>query len=87
VACRRASFSLGLHQAQKTTDIVRQTDSTLDTAIALLALTDSLSPEAKDEILADLKAHKAEFRDLAWSSTGRLARLGLPRSIVTPVRN
>ena len=75
------------HPAQKTQESRTQTESTLDVAAALIALAHSLSAETKQEILADLQAYRHEYPGLAWRFTGRLARLGLPRSIVTPIRN
>jgi hypothetical protein len=75
------------HDAQKTQQIEKQTYSTLDAATALLALTDCLSEGMKQEIAADLQAYRKEYPGIVWKHTGRLARLGLPRSIVTPVRN
>jgi hypothetical protein len=59
----------------------------LDAAAALIALADSLSPEAKHELLADLEDYREEYPKIAWRYSGRLARLGLPPSIVTPIRN
>jgi glycosyltransferase involved in cell wall biosynthesis len=75
-----------LHQAQKTTHVRKQVDSTLDAAAALVAECDSLSPEEKRDILADLDAYRTEYPDMVWKASGRLARLGLPPSIVNPVR-
>jgi glycosyltransferase involved in cell wall biosynthesis len=73
-------------EAQKTSDIAKQTASTLDVAEALLAATKSIPPSAKQEILADLQAYREEYPKILWEHTGRLARLGLPPSIVTPIR-
>ena len=75
-----------LHEAQKTYQISRQTDSTLDTAEALLDATDVIAPHTKQEILAELQAYRKEYPTIAWQHTGRLARLGLPPSVVTPIR-
>jgi glycosyltransferase involved in cell wall biosynthesis len=74
------------HQAQKTHQIVQQTLSTLDAAEMLAGEADSLSSEAKQDILAELRAYRTEYPGIAWKQTGRLARLGLPPSIVTPLR-
>ena len=76
-----------LHNAQKTRESLKQTESTLDVAQALIASTDSLSPETKQEILADLKAYREEYPEIVWKHSGRLARLDLPSSIVIPIRN
>ncbi len=74
------------HKAQKTQEHWKQTESTLDVAANLVMLADSLSPETKQEILADLQAYRQEYPDIVWKHSGRLSRLGLPRSIVIPFR-
>jgi glycosyltransferase involved in cell wall biosynthesis len=74
------------HEAQKTQAIRAQTESTLDVAEALLALAESVSPENREDILAELQAYRKAYPDLVWKHTGRLARLGLPPSIVAPIR-
>jgi glycosyltransferase involved in cell wall biosynthesis len=74
------------HKDQKTSDIARQTASTLDVAEVLLAAADSIVPSIKEEILADLRAYREEYPKILWERTGRLARLGLPPSIVTAIR-
>jgi hypothetical protein len=74
------------HEAQKTKAIQAQTESTFDVAEALLALSESVSAAEKADILAELTAYREAYPELAWRHTGRLARLGLPPSIVTPIR-
>jgi hypothetical protein len=74
------------HEAQKTRESKKQTESTLDVATALIALTDSLSAATKQELLADLQAYREEYPEILWKHTGRLTRLGFPRSIVIPIR-
>ena len=74
------------HDAQKTTQIAKQIESTLDAAETLLAETDSLSVETKQEILSDLRAYRKEHPSIIWKQTGRLARWGVPASVVTPLR-
>jgi glycosyltransferase involved in cell wall biosynthesis len=74
------------HQAQKTQNCIKQTESSLDAAAALIARADFLSADARRELLADLQAYRAEYPDLLWKHSGRLARLGLPPSIVDPIR-
>jgi hypothetical protein len=74
------------HEAQKTQAICAQTLSTLDAAEALLELATDLDFRTKREILDDLRRYRYEFPQLAWRDTGRLARLGLPRSIVNGIR-
>src|SRR5262249_59127348 len=74
------------HEAQKTQAIQAQTESTLDVAEVLLALADCLSPESREDIQSELEAYRKVYPEMAWKSTGRLARLGLPPTIVTPIR-
>jgi glycosyltransferase involved in cell wall biosynthesis len=75
------------HSAQKTQESLKQTESTLDTALTLIDLTDSLSTETKQEILAELQAYRIAYPNKLWKSTGRLARMGLPPVIVKPARD
>jgi glycosyltransferase involved in cell wall biosynthesis len=75
------------HSAQKTKHHRKQTESTLDVAVALIAETDGLEPEIRRNLLADLQAYREEYPAIAWKYTGRLARVGLPPAIVTPIRN
>lgn len=75
------------HDGQKTQDCVEQTESTLDTATSLVSLAGSLSAEAKEEILAELQAYRFTYPKELWKHSGRLARIGLPPSIVIPMRN
>jgi hypothetical protein len=76
-----------LHEAQKTQRIVQQMESTIEAAEALVGAADSLSMATKQEILSDLRAYRNEYPDIAWKHTGRLARMGLPPSLVTPIRH
>jgi glycosyltransferase involved in cell wall biosynthesis len=75
------------HEAQKTQAICEQTLSTLDAAETLLGMASDLDLQTKQEILDDLRRYRHEFPQLAWRATGRLARLGLPRSIVNGIRH
>jgi hypothetical protein len=76
-----------LHEAQKTQQIVKQMESTIDVAEALAVEADALSPATKQEILSDLQAYRTEYPKVAWKHTGRLARMGLPPSLVAPIRH
>jgi hypothetical protein len=75
-----------LHQAQKTRDARKQVDATLDAAESLVNRDRSLAPDVRAEILRDLRAYRLEYPDIIWRYSGRLARLGLPRSLVTRIR-
>jgi hypothetical protein len=76
-----------LHEAQKTQHAAKQIGASLDAAEALLARADSLSPAIKREVLAELRACRDEYPGQIWRRSGRLARIGLPPSIVTPIRS
>jgi len=75
------------HKGQKTQENLKQIESTLNDAAALTAMATSLSPAAKQEILADLQAYRETYPAAVWKKSGRLARMGLPSSIVIPIRN
>lgn len=74
------------HQAQKTQHAKKQTDSSLNAAEALIRKAAMFSEEQKQALIADLHAYREEFPDIVWKQTGRLARLGLPPFVVTPLR-
>jgi hypothetical protein len=74
------------HEAQKTQHAYEQTMSALDAADVLLGLASGLDLQTRQEISAELRQYREEYPELAWRSSGRLARLGLPRSIVTAIR-
>jgi glycosyltransferase involved in cell wall biosynthesis len=75
------------HEAQKTKAITKQTASTLDVAEALLARAESVSTENREDILSELTAYRTAHPEIVCRRSGRLARFGLPASIVTPIRS
>jgi len=75
------------HPAQKTQETLKQTASMLDAAAALTRRCESFSPALKQEILTGLEAYGAAYPKEVWKGSGRLARLGLPPSIVLPLRS
>ena len=75
------------HSAQKTHDNIKLTASLLDAAMNLTERADFLSPAHRQELLADLASYRDAYPTLLWKQSGRLARLGLPSALVTPVRN
>jgi glycosyl transferase family 2 len=75
------------HDAQKTQEQIKQTESMLDVAAAFIPLASSLSEETRREIQADLEAYRTEYPLNVWKQSGRLARMGFPRRVVTPVRS
>jgi len=74
------------HLGQKTQENIKQTESMLDAAAALVGLADSLPVECKQDILADLQSYREAYPSMVWKGSGRLAAIGLPPSIVIPVR-
>ena len=75
------------HDRQKTQHCLEQTESTINVAKSLIVLATSLSAETKQEILAELETYWAGYPERLWKQSGRLARIGLPPSIVIPMRN
>jgi glycosyltransferase involved in cell wall biosynthesis len=75
------------HRQQKTQDVLGQTRALLDTAAKLVRLADCFSAETKRAILAELDEYFDEYKKNYWRGTGRLAKIGLPRRIVNPIRN
>jgi hypothetical protein len=75
------------HHGQKTQDNLKQTESLLDTAVALVTVANSLSPAAKVKIMADLQSYREEYPKVLWKQSGRLAKTPLPYSVVTRMRN
>jgi Glycosyl transferase family 2 len=71
-----------IHEQQKTFDGWKQTQSLIATATWLVGASPDLSDRTRREILAELRAHERE----CWRTTGRLATLGLPRGLVTRLR-
>jgi glycosyltransferase involved in cell wall biosynthesis len=75
------------HEGQKTQDNIRQTESTLEVAEALVHEAGSLSAEAKREILAELEAYREAYPVEIWRQSGRLAKMGLPPFLVNSARS
>jgi len=72
-----------VHDEQKTAQGWATTQSLIATALNLVAEAQDLPNRLRDEIVADLYAHKREY----WRRTGRLARLGLPQRLVLALRD
>jgi len=75
------------HEQQKTNNQLKQTKSMIDAAARLVTSADFLPPETKQQLLSDLGAYWAAYPERVWKQSGRLARMGLPRSIVDPLRD
>ena len=73
------------HEQQKTHDMLRQTRSLIDSASKLVLQAD-LPNATKRELLADLNNYFAEYEKNDWLGSGRLARLGVSRSLVFQLR-
>jgi hypothetical protein len=74
------------HPAQKSHQSVKLTESTLDAAERLLAHAAALPAAVRGDIHDELRGYRQEYKAIAWRHTGRLARLGLPPAVVTPLR-
>jgi glycosyltransferase involved in cell wall biosynthesis len=74
-----------LHQAQKTADMLEQTRSLLEVAASIVR-SSGFSPTAQAGLLDDLDRYHSLFRKEYWRNSGRLARLGLPSSVVGVLR-
>jgi glycosyltransferase involved in cell wall biosynthesis len=76
-----------LQPNQKTQDGLTIVRSQVESAKKLVSRAEGLSENDKQTILTELVAFEAAYPGELWRSTGRLARIGLPRRIVTPLRN
>jgi glycosyltransferase involved in cell wall biosynthesis len=74
------------HEAQKTHNLLKQTNALLDAAEALIRQPNPLPTQLRLELLQDLHDYRADYPAKLWKESGRLARLGLPESIVMPLR-
>jgi glycosyltransferase involved in cell wall biosynthesis len=72
-----------VHDEQKTAQGWATTQSLVATALNLVAESQDLPEHLRSQIVADLYAHQREY----WWRTGRLARLGLPQSLVLALRD
>ena len=75
------------HSSQKTADSIKQTESLLQTARNLIAQSRSFTTEVNEQLYADLTAYEKTYPADLWKHTGRLAKAGIPPSIVDPVRS
>jgi len=73
------------HGAQKTSGAVAQTRNLVDASLRLLDAS-TLSSETKAEIRNELMVFMDEYQIKHFKATGRLARLGLPPSLVARLR-
>jgi len=74
------------HEAQKTHNLLKQTNSLLDAAEALIALPNPLTAELKLELLTEFREYRAAYPGILERESGRLTRMGLPQSVVAPIR-
>jgi hypothetical protein len=78
---------LRLHPDQKTQDRLTTTKSMIGSALKLLELAEDLPAESKRALRADLIAYLRGYPDQEWKNSGRLARMGLPRPVVSGLRS
>jgi glycosyltransferase involved in cell wall biosynthesis len=76
-----------LQPNQKTQNGLAVTESLIDVAKKFVYETDSFSENLKQAILEELDAFELTYLDEYWRRSGRLARIGLPRRVVEPLRN
>ena len=74
------------HAKQKTHNMLRQTRSLVETAAKLVHQAQSFPEKTKNEILEDLRVYLKKYEMDYWKGSGRLAKLGLPRSLVLQLR-
>ena len=74
------------HDAQKTNNMLRQTQSLVDTAANITKRANCLPGNTQNEILTALEVYQATYEKNYWRGTGRLAKLGLPPLVVNPLR-
>jgi glycosyltransferase involved in cell wall biosynthesis len=72
-----------LHDQQKTGHGWATTQALVRTAEKLVSQAQSLPDGVRRRIVSDLQAYEREY----WRNTGPLARLGLPPSVVLPLRD
>ncbi len=70
------------HKDQKTKDHYRATESLINTASKLVSICDDFNEIEKKRIIYELNSYRRDN----WNRSGMLARLGLPPSIVLPLR-
>jgi glycosyltransferase involved in cell wall biosynthesis len=75
------------HANQKTADRIQTTFSMVDSALKLLDQAYDIPLETRKELRSSLLAYREEYPELAWRNSGRLARIGLPRSVVGRIRS
>jgi hypothetical protein len=74
------------HSEQKTRNVLQITESLLNTAVKLARTADCLSEDTKKELISEINSYSTAYKDDYWRGSGRLAKIGLPRGIVTPIR-
>jgi hypothetical protein len=75
------------HPAQKTHDVLRQTQSLIGSAARLVEQASNLSANTKNDILTDLTTYWDSYEASYWRGTGRLAQWGLPSLVVKQLRS
>jgi len=76
-----------LQPNQKTQDGLTIARSQVESAKKLVRQAEAFSADVKQTLLTEIDAFDAAYPDEYWRATGRLARIGLPRGIVTSLRH
>ena len=71
---------------QKTQDVLRQTQSLVNSAMKLVRQSDEFSETARNALLDELHQFGVRYDERHWKASGRIARLGLPREVVLWLR-
>jgi glycosyltransferase involved in cell wall biosynthesis len=71
---------------QKTKDVLRQTQSLVNSAMKLVRQSTDFSEPFRETLLAELHQFGIRYEDKHWKASGRIARLGLPRDVVLWLR-
>ncbi len=74
------------HPDQKTQNTIAATRSLVDAARRLTSIAGCIPEKKKQEILEELDEYLKVYEENAWRGSGRLARIGLPKSVVIGIR-
>jgi glycosyltransferase involved in cell wall biosynthesis len=74
-------------RGQKSADGLRTTDALIPAALRLLERAQGLSNEKRNSLRESLLAYQAGYPEAHWKNSGRLARWGIPRPLVTAIRS
>jgi hypothetical protein len=90
---RYTQIPFGMHRrhlAQKSNNGLQTTRTLIPIAMRFASIAGSagsISSETRDSIREELQAYLTAYPEKHWRRSGRLARWGLPRVVVTRLRN